>query len=50
MGFLFWALIAILYAFSLIPFALNRDWPSVLISLGCVLVLVGNIWSAARSV
>lgn len=49
MGVLFWALIAVLYALSLIPFVLKRDWPSVLISLGCVCVLIGNIWAAAKS-
>lgn len=47
-GILFWALIAVLYALSLIPFVMKKDWPSVLISFGCVLVLMGNIWSASR--
>ena len=46
---LFWGLIALLYALSLIPAVWNRDWPSVLISLGCVLVLIGNILSLARN-
>jgi hypothetical protein len=48
MGVLFWAAIAALYALSIIPFVRDRDWPSVLISLGCVLVLTGNILAVKR--
>lgn len=45
---IFWALIAILYVLSMIPFALKREWPAVLISFGAFLILVGNIWEIVR--
>ena len=46
----FWALIALLYFCAIVPALWTRDWPSVLISTGCVLVLIGNIWSHAKHV
>jgi uncharacterized membrane protein len=48
MGALMWFLIAVIYFLAAIAFAWRRDWPSVLISAGCVLVLVGNLWQLAR--
>lgn len=46
----FYALIAALYLGSLIPAILSRNWPGVLISLGCALVLIGNIWEFSKHV
>lgn len=48
MGSLAFAVIAICYAVATIDFAVKKDWPWVLVSFGCFLVLVGNIWAQSR--
>lgn len=48
MGALALAVIAICYMVATIDFAVKKDWPWVLVSFGCVLVLIGNIWAIQR--
>lgn len=48
MGGMALAVIAICYLIATIDFASKRDWPWVLVSFGCFLVLIGNIWAIQR--
>jgi hypothetical protein len=44
------ALIALIYACQTILFCWLRNWPWALMSFGCCLVLIGNIWAIAKNV
>lgn len=48
MGAVALAVIAICYLVATIDFAAKKDWPWVLVSAGCFLVLLGNIWAIQR--
>lgn len=49
MGVAALAVIAICYLVATIGFAAKKDWPWVLVSFGCLLVLIGNIWAIRRA-
>lgn len=48
MGALALFTIAVCYAIATIDFAVKKDWPWVLVSFGCFLVLIGNLWAIQR--
>lgn len=48
MGALALATIAVYYLVATLDFAVKKDWPWVLVSFGCFLVLLGNLWAIQR--
>jgi len=48
MGPIFFAIIAVCYLVATLDFIRRKDWPWVLVSFGCFLVLVGNVWAMQR--
>jgi hypothetical protein len=48
MGALALGVIAVCYLIATIDFAVKKDWPWVLVSFGCFMVLLGNLWAIQR--
>lgn len=43
-----YSVVAICYVIATLDSIRRKDWPWVLVSFGCFLVLVGNIWAMQR--